>query len=246
LLEPLVPHRCFSRGPVAQLGARFHGMEEVVGSIPTRSTIFSSTYGYSTFQFVAFGRKSLVWSQIARPKPDLFQVGKQSQLGADGVDRLLHAFWNLLHVHITCRCHAGMSQHALNVLHGSLLPCQRGNRAPDHLEGQLGQLKFLLQPVQNAFPVVVAIYEPAFFVRENERLRRRIRATLLPEPQDSEWLKHCQRSANSSPGRRAFVISSSSRMRSLSSNLALITYSRGSRFYNAFTTADAQTHNCYA
>src|ERR1051326_1152904 len=27
-------------GPVAQLGARFHGMEEVVGSIPTRSTIF--------------------------------------------------------------------------------------------------------------------------------------------------------------------------------------------------------------
>ncbi len=25
------------RGPVAQLGARFHGMEEVVGSIPTRS-----------------------------------------------------------------------------------------------------------------------------------------------------------------------------------------------------------------
>jgi len=28
----------FNRGPVAQLGARFHGMEEVVGSIPTRST----------------------------------------------------------------------------------------------------------------------------------------------------------------------------------------------------------------
>ena len=31
-------------GPVAQLGARFHGMEEVVGSIPTRSTIKSITY----------------------------------------------------------------------------------------------------------------------------------------------------------------------------------------------------------
>ncbi len=28
----------FIRGPVAQLGARFHGMEEVVGSIPTRLT----------------------------------------------------------------------------------------------------------------------------------------------------------------------------------------------------------------
>ena len=31
------------RGPVAQLGARFHGMEEVVGSIPTRSTIKSTS-----------------------------------------------------------------------------------------------------------------------------------------------------------------------------------------------------------
>src|ERR1700722_1038721 len=30
--------RVSDRGPVAQLGARFHGMEEVVGSIPTRST----------------------------------------------------------------------------------------------------------------------------------------------------------------------------------------------------------------
>ena len=27
-----------NRGPVAQLGARFHGMEEVIGSIPIRST----------------------------------------------------------------------------------------------------------------------------------------------------------------------------------------------------------------
>jgi hypothetical protein len=34
-------------GPVAQLGARFHGMEEVVGSIPTRSTIFSITYRFT-------------------------------------------------------------------------------------------------------------------------------------------------------------------------------------------------------
>jgi hypothetical protein len=33
----------FTCGPVAQLGARFHGMEEVVGSIPTRSTNISTT-----------------------------------------------------------------------------------------------------------------------------------------------------------------------------------------------------------
>jgi hypothetical protein len=31
----LSPSAC---GPVAQLGARFHGMEEVIGSIPIRST----------------------------------------------------------------------------------------------------------------------------------------------------------------------------------------------------------------
>ncbi len=30
-------------GPVAQLGARFHGMEEVIGSIPIRSTNQSHT-----------------------------------------------------------------------------------------------------------------------------------------------------------------------------------------------------------
>ena len=34
-IKELYPYRS---GPVAQLGARFHGMEEVVGSIPTRST----------------------------------------------------------------------------------------------------------------------------------------------------------------------------------------------------------------
>ena len=28
----------YKSGPVAQLGARFHGMEEVTGSIPVRST----------------------------------------------------------------------------------------------------------------------------------------------------------------------------------------------------------------
>ena len=32
------PDRLVPSGPVAQLGARFHGMEEVIGSIPIRST----------------------------------------------------------------------------------------------------------------------------------------------------------------------------------------------------------------
>jgi hypothetical protein len=32
-------------GPVAQLGARFHGMEEVIGSIPIRSTNYFNNLG---------------------------------------------------------------------------------------------------------------------------------------------------------------------------------------------------------
>jgi hypothetical protein len=34
-------------GPVAQLGARFHGMEEVIGSIPIRSTNQTNNLGRS-------------------------------------------------------------------------------------------------------------------------------------------------------------------------------------------------------
>src|SRR6266478_3904476 len=38
----------FNRGPVAQLGARFHGMEEVVGSIPTAPTKSLQIVGFFT------------------------------------------------------------------------------------------------------------------------------------------------------------------------------------------------------
>src|SRR5437588_2754662 len=37
-------------GPVAQLGARFHGMEEVVGSIPTRSTKSRNIPPFTSFK----------------------------------------------------------------------------------------------------------------------------------------------------------------------------------------------------
>ncbi len=37
--KPMYSSRSIPRGPVAQLGARFHGMEEVVSSNLTRSTI---------------------------------------------------------------------------------------------------------------------------------------------------------------------------------------------------------------
>jgi hypothetical protein len=51
---------------VAQLGARFHGMEEVVGSIPTRSTSYFKHLEAPPFRdFVA----SL--SQIPKPHHEL-------------------------------------------------------------------------------------------------------------------------------------------------------------------------------
>jgi hypothetical protein len=42
-----------SCGPVAQLGARFHGMEEVIGSIPIRSTNYLNDLArlFLSFQF---------------------------------------------------------------------------------------------------------------------------------------------------------------------------------------------------
>lgn len=40
---------------MAQLGARFHGMEEVIGSIPIRSTNFRSTLNRSSGSPVAPG-----------------------------------------------------------------------------------------------------------------------------------------------------------------------------------------------
>jgi hypothetical protein len=45
---------------VAQLGARFHGMEEVIGSIPIRSTNKSTTYGLPSFQL------GVIWCQILK------------------------------------------------------------------------------------------------------------------------------------------------------------------------------------
>ena len=47
-------------GPVAQLGARFHGMEEVIGSIPIRSTNY--------------------FNNLAEPPPRAWQqIGSKSQ-----------------------------------------------------------------------------------------------------------------------------------------------------------------------
>ena len=52
-------------GPVAQLGARFHGMEEVTGSIPVRSTKQPSTISGLAPAFALIGA-----FQKVRPTPN--------------------------------------------------------------------------------------------------------------------------------------------------------------------------------
>jgi hypothetical protein len=62
----------------------FHGMEEVVGSIPTRSTIFSTTYRYCPFRFGSkFSRKF-----FDQPS-DEFGFDRNSALNAFTVARTL-------------------------------------------------------------------------------------------------------------------------------------------------------------
>jgi hypothetical protein len=56
-----------NRGPVAQLGARFHGMEEVVGSIPTRST---------NFRFLSRRQSRISTLCVAMPLPGNKQVNR--------------------------------------------------------------------------------------------------------------------------------------------------------------------------
>jgi hypothetical protein len=47
---------------------------------------------------------------------------------------------------------------------------------------QVGEFKFARQLVQNPLPVIIAVHEPDFLVRENERFRQRTGTSLLPEP----------------------------------------------------------------
>ena|SRR5437660_3044203 len=76
------------------LGARFHGMEEVVGSIPTRSTIFSITYRDRIFQF---GR---IWAQIYNSLARLCPFRLLSQFLVDSLYGSANTLGNFLHVNI--------------------------------------------------------------------------------------------------------------------------------------------------
>jgi len=54
-----IVRKTFPRVGLCAAGSAFHAWK-IVGSIPTRSTIFSTTCRYPAFQLVAFGSKTLV------------------------------------------------------------------------------------------------------------------------------------------------------------------------------------------
>ncbi len=68
-------------GPVAQLGARFHGMEEVTGSIPVRSTN-NPLHAYGLPNRLACGNGSRSCCRVTR-------VAVLSSMDTNG-DRILH------------------------------------------------------------------------------------------------------------------------------------------------------------
>jgi hypothetical protein len=59
---------------VAQLGARFHGMEEVVGSIPTRST----NNPFNTNYLQALANRPLIVSRVLKGA-EIFNLQWQHQ-----------------------------------------------------------------------------------------------------------------------------------------------------------------------
>ena len=220
-------------------------MEEVVGSIPTRSTIYFNYLQIPRFSsLVAFGSNP-------RAARDLFQgLGRSLKLGTDGVDRLSARSPESPAYKRQLSLPPGSAQYALNVFHCPFFCARVAIVRRITWKVSLGSSSSCARSVQNPIPVVVAVHEPAFFVREDKSVPetgwgiaaskpkvvgqffRNVHGPklfrVLPQGRilpckrfpracmvHSVWLKHCQRSANSSPGRSAFVMSSSKRMRSL-------------------------------
>src|SRR5579863_670984 len=172
-------------------------MEEVVGSIPTRSTIFSTTYGLPDQSVgVIWCQNALTSSKLRSgqllihhacfPLPN--RCRSLPQLLIDGIDRRLHALRNLLHIHIGRGCRARVPEHALHVLHRALLLGQRRNGAPYDLEGELWELQFCRERVQHTLAIVAGVHKVTVLVREDERFRRWIRTLPLPAPEISRQL----------------------------------------------------------
>ena len=106
-LHPLQPV-----GLWRSLGARFHGMEEVVGSIPTRSTNLAtknnklnSSYVYGYGLGFPIGSTPALSAQVGRDLLGLPRRGAWlSQLVMDGVDHVLDALRYDLLIYVSSRC----------------------------------------------------------------------------------------------------------------------------------------------
>jgi hypothetical protein len=95
------------RGPVAQLGARFHGMEEVVGSIPTRSTIFTRLESIASRAFARILQKTRTNRPDVVPKVVAYHA-------ADPFAKRIHPT-KTLHLSVSCRLCWCLSRMALPV-----------------------------------------------------------------------------------------------------------------------------------
>ena len=126
-------------------------MEEVVGSIRNRSTIFYRTILQTPFQ--PFGRKFAEdFSSTSA-----ICVGVLS-FPVDRFGGCLHAFRNLLHVDIGRRGQPRVPQQSLDILGRSFLLTKRGSRSPDHLKVQLRQVHFLPK-LLHPLPVILRVDE---------------------------------------------------------------------------------------
>ena len=155
-----------------------NGMEEVVGSIPTRSTIKSTAYRQRCFWFGS------IWYQIGSKffralffAP--FSAHFSPQFLADRIDRCLHTFRNFLHVNIGRRRSPGMPQQTLHIFHRPLFLCQGSNRSANDLKGELWQFQFVRKSLQYPLAIVARTAKASVLVREDEGLWGAIGTRLL-------------------------------------------------------------------
>ena len=112
---------------------------------------------------------------------------RRCQLGIDRIQRLLHAFVDLLQIDIGRGVGFRVSQYALHVFDAALVLGQRRNREAQYLEVQLPQSQLLAQLFQHTGTIVVRADKavlrcPVALARigEDKGFGRGIGALLLP------------------------------------------------------------------
>jgi hypothetical protein len=170
---------------VAQLGARFHGMEEVIGSIPIRSTNKFLQIKHMPGGGPPSSRRLCVILCHRRQRtfygfaPTLNHSagshrlfpgwGRQStQFTVDRVDRRLHACGNLLHRDVRRRCSSRVPHNTLYILYRALLLSQRRDGSANDLEGELQQVEITSELVKYSLAIVVGVEKSSNLVGEDE------------------------------------------------------------------------------